>query len=261
MGALHQGRYTGRQARGSDLLATRHPDDDHFPMTHSNPAPDSLPASPPGRAEIRVLVFAASLRADSLNGRLAEAAREVIAKLGARAELASMHDFDCPSYDGDLEAQGFPDAAVALRERLEASHGFVIASPEYNFSMPGSLKNTIDWVSRFRPQPFHARHGLLMSASPSMVGGNRGLWSLRVPFEHLGARIFPDMFSLARAHQMLDETPRLMDERLQERFERTIEAFLDLVEADTHYACQKKAWYAFLGEHPDPAIDREELQP
>jgi chromate reductase, NAD(P)H dehydrogenase (quinone) len=69
------------------------------------------------------------------------------------------------------------------------------------------------------------------------------------------------MFSLARAHQMLDETPRLMDERLQERFERTIEAFLDLVEADTHYACQKKAWYALLGEHPDPAIDREELQP
>ena len=261
MGTPHQGRYTGRQAGGSELLATRHPDDDHCPMTHSAAAPDSLPVLPGGRAEIRLLVFAASLRADSLNRRLAQAARDAIEKLGGRAELASMHDFDCPSYNKDLEANGFPAAAMALRDRLEANHGFVIASPEYNFSMPGSLKNAIDWVSRFRPQPFHARHGLLMSASPSMVGGNRGLWSLRIPFEHLGARIFPDMFSLARAHQMLDETPLLTDHQLQERFERTIEAFLDLVEADTHYAGQKKAWHAFLGENPHPAIDGEELQP
>ena len=55
-------------------------------------------------------------------------------------------------------------------------------------------------VSRFRPQPFNERHGLLVSASPSMVGGNRGLWALRIPFEHLGARLYLDMFSLAQAH-------------------------------------------------------------
>ena len=58
------------------------------------------------------------------------------------------------------------------------------------------LKNVIDWVSRYRPQPFHARHALLLSASPSMAGGNRGLWALRVPLDHLGAHVFPDMFSL-----------------------------------------------------------------
>ena len=50
------------------------------------------------------------------------------------------------------------------------------------------LGNTIDWVSRFSPQPFNEKHGLLLSASPSMVGGNRGAWALRVPFEHLGSR-------------------------------------------------------------------------
>src|SRR5881394_2569861 len=54
-------------------------------------------------------------------------------------------------------------------------------APEFNGSMPGALKNAIDWVSRFRPQPFNGKHALLLSASPSMAGGNRGLWALRVP--------------------------------------------------------------------------------
>jgi chromate reductase, NAD(P)H dehydrogenase (quinone) len=72
---------------------------------------------------------------------------------------------------------------------------FGIASPEYNASMPGLLKNAIGWVSRFRPQPFNEHHVLLISASPSMVGENRSLWSLRIPLEHLGARVYPDMFS------------------------------------------------------------------
>jgi multimeric flavodoxin WrbA len=83
-----------------------------------------------------------------------------------------MREFDTPSYDGDVEAsEGFPAGAEELRRRLEACDGFVISSPEYNASMPGVLKNAIDWASRFRPQPFHERHGLLLSASPSMVGG------------------------------------------------------------------------------------------
>ena len=67
--------------------------------------------------------------------------------------------------------------------------------------MPDVLKNLIDWTSCFRPQPFDSRHGLLLSASPSLGSGNRGLWALRIPFEHLGVRIFPDMFSLAMAHK------------------------------------------------------------
>ena len=105
-----------------------------------------------------------------------------------------------------------------FRDRVTASDAFVIASPEYNFSMPGFLKNSIDWVSRFSPQPFNERHGLLMSASPSMAGGNRGLWALRMPLEHLGSRVYPDMFSLARSHQAFDPAGRIADEELQQRF-------------------------------------------
>src|SRR5690349_1856684 len=115
-----------------------------------------------------------------------------------------MEEFNCPSFNQDVKEQGgFPHGAAELRKRIEANDAFVIPSPEYNGSMPGLLKNVIDWVSRYKPQPFNERHALLMSASPSMAGGNRGLWSLRIPLEHLGARVFPDMFSLATAYQAL----------------------------------------------------------
>jgi chromate reductase, NAD(P)H dehydrogenase (quinone) len=135
----------------------------------------------------------------------------------------------------------------------------VIASPEYNSSMPGLLKNAIDWVSRCKPQPFHERHALLMSASPSMGGGNRGLWALRIPLEHLGARVYPDMFSLAMAHKAF-AGDRIADPALQQRFEQYIQAFLELAEAAKHYPCIKRAWIEFLGEHPDAAVDRVEAK-
>ena len=89
-----------------------------------------------------------------------------------------------------------------------------------------------------------------------MVGGNRGLWSLRVPLEHLGARVYPDMFSLAQAHKALTGEGRIANDELRGRFETTIGKFMDLVEASTHYPCVKRAWVEFLGEQPDPAVDR-----
>jgi len=176
---------------------------------------------------VRVLIFAASLRRASLNRRLAELAAVMIEEQGGTADRAAMADFDCPSFNADIEADsGVPPGAQRLRDRLVAADAFLIASPEYNASIPGCLKNAIDWASRIRPQPFNGRQGLLMSASPSMAGGNRGLWSLRVPLEHLGARVYPDMFSLAQAHQAFDESQQLKDPGLNKRLDRIVAGFV-----------------------------------
>jgi NAD(P)H-dependent FMN reductase len=212
---------------------------------------------PRSREPIGFLIFSASLREGSLNTRLAALAADAIEANGGDVDIATMAEFDCPSYNADVQdREGFPPGARELRRRLEQCDGFVISSPEYNASMPGLLKNAVDWVSRFNPQPFNERYGLLLSASPSMVGGNRGLWALRVPFEHLGARVYPDMFSLAQAHHAFDPDGRLADERLRERFSTNIVNFMDAVEANKHYPCVKRAWVEYLGEHPEPIIDR-----
>jgi chromate reductase, NAD(P)H dehydrogenase (quinone) len=214
------------------------------------------PPSPHEAPPVRVLVFAGSLRRESLNVRLAALAARIAGTHGATVDVAAMRDFDTPSYDGDVEtADGIPPGAAELRRRLEACDAFILATPEYNGSMPGHLKNTLDWTSRFRPQPFDGKHGLIVSASPSLVGGNRGALALRVPLEHLGARIFPDLFSLSQAHKAFTGDA-LTEPRLHDRLDRTIAAFLSEVEAVKHYPCIRRAWVEFLGEPPGNAADR-----
>ncbi len=208
---------------------------------------------------IRFLIFSASLRNDSLNTQLAKLAASVIEKNNGVVDFANMSEFDCPSFNQDLEANNFhPSGAEEFRKRILSTDAFIIASPEYNGSMPGFLKNTIDWVSRFRPQPFNEHHALLMSASPSMGGGNKALWSLRMPLEHLGANVFPNMFSLATAHKAFTPEGRIADETLAKRFEENLISFMNLVEAAKNYPCIKKAWVEFLGEKTDALTERVE---
>ena len=207
----------------------------------------------------RFLVFSASLRTNSLNTHLAKLAVSVIEKHGGVVDYAEIKEFDSPSYNGDVETKsGIPDGPQEFHKRLLANDAFLIVSPEYNGSMPGVIKNAIDWVSRFRPQPFNERQGLLMSASPSMAGGNRGLLALRVPLEHLGARVYPSMFSLAMAHKAFTPEGKIADEQLAKRFEDNIVAFMQLAEAQKHYPCIKQAWVEFLGEKTDGVTGRVE---
>ncbi|MEV8533663.1 NAD(P)H-dependent oxidoreductase [Streptomyces sp. NPDC051211] len=223
-------------------------DHEPFPVDGAAPHPDA-------RASLRVLVLAGSARTGSVNARLATLVADLVSQAGAPADLATLGEFVMPPYDADAESdQGQPPGAVALRERIDAAQALIIASPEYNASVPGVLKNAVDWVSRFRPQPFKDKQTLLISASPSMVGGNRGLWALRIPLEHLGARVYPDMFSLAMAHQAFTEDGTLADPGLGERLGATIESFLALAEADTRYLCLRHRWYEFLGDRSDAPV-------
>ena len=214
---------------------------------------------PANDCQIHVLVIAGSLRKGSLNHKLADLACTVIGEKGATADHQDLENFVCPAYDGDDEAaEGIPEGALALDAALRKADAIVVSSPEYNASMPGVLKNIIDWGSRIRPQPFKGKQCLLMSASPSMAGGNRGLWALRVPLEHLGTRVYPDMFSLAQAHEAFDKDGRIATAQLQSFFESTVGCFIELAEAARNYPSMKSQWIEFLGEKPDPATIRVE---
>ncbi|MEU8518790.1 NAD(P)H-dependent oxidoreductase [Streptomyces sp. NBC_01216] len=220
-------------------------------MSESSPGAPGTPVETP----LRVFVLSGSSRAGSVNARLAALVAGLVVDAGATADSAGLRDFGMPPYDGDAEAEhGPPPGAVALRDRVAEAQALIIATPEYNASVPGVVKNAVDWVSRFRPQPFKDKQALLVSASPSMVGGNRGLWALRVPLEHLGARVYPDMFSLARAHEAFTEEGALADAGLQERLAATVGSFLGLAEADTRYLCLQRRWYEFLGDRSDAPV-------
>lgn len=177
---------------------------------------------------MKLFALAASLREDSHNARLLELAVAHAKGAGATVEIVPFGRLVTPAYDEGARAGGYPEGAEELRRLLEGSDGFLLASPEYNYSFPGSLKNTIDWVSRYRPVPFAGRHALLLSASTSLVGGNRGLWQLRVPLEALGTHVHPDMFSLAKAQEAFDGGV-LRDEALGRRLEGLVRGFVELV--------------------------------
>jgi chromate reductase, NAD(P)H dehydrogenase (quinone) len=97
---------------------------------------------PGSEPKLKVLVFAASLRAESLNRKLAALAARIAEQSGSTVDHASMRDCDVPSYDGDAEnIQGIPKGAEELRRRLLESDAFIVSSPEYYASMPGIFKN------------------------------------------------------------------------------------------------------------------------
>ena len=178
---------------------------------------------------MRLLAFAASLKRESLNRKLITLAVGLAREAQVEVDLAHFREFDMPLYDADLQSStGFPEGARELARRIEAVDGLMIASPEYNYSLPGTLKNAIDWVSRMKPMPLRGKHGVLLAASTSLVGGSRGLWALRVPLEGLGVMLLPEMFALAQAPQAFDEHGKLKDPELQERLRKLVHGYLDM---------------------------------
>lgn len=199
---------------------------------------------------MRILAFAASLRRASLNRKLIALAADVARSAGAEVDLAEFREFELPIYDGDLDASsGLPPGGVELKRRLERAAAVMIAAPEYNYSIAGPLKNAIDWVSRARPMPWRGRSVYLMSASPSPMGGIRGLWQTRIPLEGCGALVFPDMFALSHAHEAFDAAGRLKDARQTQRLVKEIVGFVRLAESLTPVCAARAAGL------PDPRHD------
>lgn len=146
---------------------------------------------------VKLLALAASYRADSLNRDLLTLALPIVKAAGAKVTTLEYEACDAPLYRG--EHTDMPAGAKHFADALLAHDGLLLASPEYNWSVPGSLKNLIDWLSIDKRQPFNGKTGLIMCASPSTRGGISGLQHLRVPLEMLGMWVYPQMIGIGSA--------------------------------------------------------------
>lgn len=155
--------------------------------------------------DMKVLVFAGSIRKDSFHRKLGRAAAEALREQGLEVTLADLSDYPMPFYDGDVEAeQGLPPGARAFKQLVREHDGLAIASPEYNGSFPALTKNAIDWVSRSeagepRLAAFQGKKAMLLSTSPGPGGGKRGMRHLRELLEMIGVSVAPTQVAIAKA--------------------------------------------------------------
>lgn len=178
--------------------------------------------------KIKVLGFAGSLRKHSFNRALLRTAVELKSDL-MEVEIFELNEI--PMYNGDVEKEGIPESVKIFREKISGSDSLLIASPEYNYSFTGVLKNAIDWASRSYPtevSPLHQKPYSIMGASGGMGGTIRS----QMHFRQVGAHI--NMFALNKpevyvtfASKKFNEANELTDEQTRAHLKKFLEAFYE----------------------------------
>ena len=160
--------------------------------------------------QLRFLAISGSIRAASLNTAALRAAAE-LAPDGVGVDIISIADI--PLYNDDVRLAGMPAPVVTLQHAIAAADAVLIATPEYNFSFPGVLKNAIDWISRTDPQPFRDKPVGIIGASMGALGTGRAQYDLRKVFVFLDAHVLnkPEVM-IAAAHTRFDANGALTDE-------------------------------------------------
>ena len=167
---------------------------------------------------MKVLGIAGSLRSGSLNRELL---RRAASAAPAGIELVEWDRLrEVPPYDTDLEDSD-PKPVADLRRAIAEADAVVIATPEYNGSIPGQLKNALDWVSRpdVHRGPFRGKPVAVVSASTGMFGAMWASADLRKVLGIMGARVVDNELALAKAHERFDEHDEELDTALRDAFE------------------------------------------
>ena len=165
----------------------------------------------------RILAFAGSLRTGSFNKTLVRVAAEGARAAGAEVTVLDLRELPMPIYDADIETEhGIPENGKRLKSLMKEHDALLISTPEYNTSIPGGLKNAIDWASR--PEPgerelacFESKVAGLMSASPGAFGGMRSLLTLRSILANIRVLVIPQQLALPRAHEAFGPDGSLLD--------------------------------------------------
>ena len=182
----------------------------------------------PGGATVRVVGFAGSLRKASFNRALLRAAVES-APEGMTIETLEIRGI--PVYDADLEAEGDPAPVAEFKRAVGAADGLLIATPEYNYGVPGVTKNVIDWASRPpRKSVLDGKPVAVMGATPGTWGTARGQAQLRQAFTFTNSYAMqqPEIL-VARAREKFDDEGRLVDDTTREYLGKFLAAFADWI--------------------------------
>ncbi len=174
----------------------------------------------------QILGIPGSLRRASYNKGLLRAAREV-APDGIAIEIVDLADI--PLYNEDVRAAGDPEPVRALKEAIAAADALLIATPEYNYSMPGVLKNAIDWVSRPPAEtPLRHKPVALIGASTGGFGTVRAQLALRQVFVFTESFVMPKPELLvSQAGRLFDDAGNLVDPGVRDRLRAVVEALAD----------------------------------
>jgi chromate reductase len=186
-----------------------------------------------GESPMTIIVgIAGSLRNGSFNAALLRAAA-AIAPDGCTIEIASLRGI--PLYDGDIEtSEGIPSQVVELKDRIAAADGLLLVTPEYNNSIPGVMKNAIDWLTRPPediPRVFGNRPVGLMGATPSGFGTLLSQTAWLPVLRILRTRLwFGNFFVVSNAFKSFDESGKLIDDSLRERLQGYMNGFVEFVQ-------------------------------
>jgi NAD(P)H-dependent FMN reductase len=182
----------------------------------------------------KILVFAGSIRTGAYSGKTADIAQRELALQGADVTRISLADYPLPIMDEDLEAEnGIPDNAVKLARLFVAHDGILIATPEYNGSIPPLLKNSIDWVSRVREdggrplKPLPGRVVALCSSSNGHFAGIRSASHLRQMLTHIQMDVIAPQVSVPDGGEAFDENGDFVSERLRKGMTRLCAALIE----------------------------------
>ena len=178
-------------------------------------------------SSLSIVGISGSLRSGSFNTSLL---RYVSTILPENVQYTELSIADIPLYNADIQAEGYPEAVAAFRDGIAAADGILIVSPEYNYTIPGSLKNAIDWASRPPAPSFSGKPVGLLSASTGIFGGVRGQAQLRYIMFAVNAIVMnrPEIY-VASAAQKFDADGILTDQTTKDLLAKYVDSFMDWV--------------------------------
>jgi chromate reductase len=177
---------------------------------------------------LKVCGLVGSLRRGSLNRGLMQAAEEMGPGAGLQVTVFERLR-DVPPYDADVDAVGTPEPVAALKEAIARADALLIATPEYNYGVPGVLKNAIDWASRPPPgSPLRGKPAAIMGASGGISGTMRCQYQLRQVFVATQTHVLlqPEVI-IPRAQERFDAEGRLADESTRELIRKQLAALAE----------------------------------